>query len=51
MKLTGIIENVFNGRLIFRGYATLVDLVEFRSQTITINEKQILPGSSKLQLL
>lgn len=29
MKLTGIIENVFNGRLIFRGYATLVDLVEF----------------------
>lgn len=29
MKLTGIIENVFGGRYVFRGYATLANLVKF----------------------
>lgn len=29
MKLTGIIESIFDGRYIFRGYARLVDLVNY----------------------
>lgn len=29
MKLTGIIESIFDGRYIFRGYARLVDLVKY----------------------
>ena len=29
MKLTGIIESVFGGRYLFRGYATISNLVKY----------------------
>lgn len=35
MKLTGIIESVFGGRYIFRGYATISNLVKYSQANYT----------------
>lgn len=35
MKLTGIVESVFGGRLIFRGFATIANLVKYSTANYT----------------
>ena len=45
MKLTGIIESVFGGRFIFRGFATIANLVKYSKPNYTyqrpLDEKRI----------
>ena len=45
MKLTGIIESVFGGRFIFRGFATIAYLVKYSKPNYTyqrpLDEKRI----------
>lgn len=45
MKLTGIIESVFGGRYLFRGFATISNLVKYSAANYTyqrpLNEKRI----------
>ena len=45
MKLTGIIESVFGGRFIFRGFATIANLVKYSKPNYSyqrpLDEKRI----------